>query len=97
MQQRCDADAVDPDKRLAKNDTHNGVGAIQWNYDRAEIIADGVVHALGISLGLGAAVTLLILTEYATFINPGVVAVYAVCLLTMLVLSAAYNLCRFHR
>ena len=93
MQQRCDADAVDPDKRLAKNETHNGVGAIQWNYDRAEIIADGVVHALGISLGLGAAVTLLILTEYATFINPGVVAVYAVCLLTMLVLSAAYNLC----
>jgi hemolysin III len=92
MQQRCDA-AVDPDKTLAKNDAHSGVGAIQWNYDRAEIIADGVVHALGISLGVGAAVTLLVLTEYTTFINPGVVAVYAVCLLTMLVLSAAYNLC----
>jgi hemolysin III len=51
MQQRCETDAVDADK-LGKNNAHNGVGAIQWNYDRAEIIADGVVHALGISLGL---------------------------------------------
>jgi hypothetical protein len=48
MQQRCETDA----DKLGKNNAHNGVGAIQWNYDRAEIIADGVVHALGISLGL---------------------------------------------
>jgi hemolysin III len=92
MQPRCEANAVDPDKKLV-DDAHTGLGAIQWNYDRAEIIADGVVHALGITLGLGASVTLLVLAEYTTFTNPGVVAVYAVCLLAMLVLSAAYNLC----
>ena len=46
MQQRCETDA----DKLGKNNAHNGVGAIQWNYDRAEIIADGVVHALGISI-----------------------------------------------
>jgi hemolysin III len=27
-------------------------GQISWDYDRAEIIADGVVHAIGVCLGL---------------------------------------------
>ena len=27
-------------------------GQISWHYDRAEIIADGVVHAIGVCLGL---------------------------------------------
>ena len=27
-------------------------GQISWDYDRAEIIADGVVHAIGLCLGL---------------------------------------------
>jgi hypothetical protein len=27
-------------------------GQISWDYDRAEIIADGVVHAIGVRLGL---------------------------------------------
>ena len=30
-------------------------GAIHWNYDRAELIADGVVHGIGVGLGLIAA------------------------------------------
>jgi hemolysin III len=29
-------------------------GQISWDYDRAEIIADGVVHAIGVCLGLSA-------------------------------------------
>jgi hypothetical protein len=31
-----------------------------WNYDRLETIADGVVHAVGLTPGLGGAVTILI-------------------------------------
>jgi hemolysin III len=27
-------------------------GQISWDYDRAEMIADGVVHAIGVCLGL---------------------------------------------
>jgi hemolysin III len=69
------------------------VGAIQWNYDRAEIIADGMIHCLGITLGLGAASTLMVLTSgFSSSIHPAIVALYALCLLTMLVFSAAYNL-----
>src|SRR5262249_27352134 len=32
-------------------------GQISWDYDRAEIIADGVVHAIGVCLGLIGSVT----------------------------------------
>ena len=48
MQQQSDADALQLDgERLTKDRTaaaHNAIGAIQWNYDRTEIIADGVIH-----------------------------------------------------
>jgi hemolysin III len=98
MQLQSDADALELDgERLTKHRTaaaHNAVGAIQWNYDRTEIIADGVIHSLGIGLGLGAALTLIVLlaSDYSTSIHPAIVTIYALCLLTMLVLSAAYNL-----
>jgi hemolysin III len=62
-----------------------------WNYDRAEVVADGIVHAVGISLGLVGAVVLL----FATHLAPDAlapVAVYAAGLLAVLGLSAAYNL-----
>jgi predicted membrane channel-forming protein YqfA (hemolysin III family) len=36
-------------------------GQISWDYDRAEIIADGVVHAIGLSLGLIGAVTIAVI------------------------------------
>ena len=32
---------------------------VVWNYDRAEIIADGVVHAIGVALGVAGAAVLL--------------------------------------
>lgn len=51
-----------------------------------------MIHALGITLGLGAASTLIILTSHSTSIHPAIIAVYALCLLTMLMFSAAYNL-----
>jgi hypothetical protein len=34
---------------------------IRWNYDRHEILADGIVHALGVVGGLTAVIVLLAL------------------------------------
>ena len=39
-------------KQLASTSIHAATGVIRWNYDRAELIADGVVHAIGILLGV---------------------------------------------
>jgi predicted membrane channel-forming protein YqfA (hemolysin III family) len=36
-------------------------GQISWDYDRAEIIADGAVHAIGVCLGLIGAVTIVVI------------------------------------
>jgi hemolysin III len=66
---------------------------VTWNYDRAEIIADGAVHAIGIALGIAGAVILLVIALRAAHhaeIAP--VIIYIVGLLSMLGLSAAYNL-----
>jgi hemolysin III len=69
------------------------MGAVRWNYDRAELIADGVVHGIGVLGGLVAATVLIVLTAiYATPLEVAVVSVYVAGLLTMLVLSATYNL-----
>jgi hemolysin III len=64
-----------------------------WNYDRAEIIADGNTHAIGIALGIAAAAVLLVIALHAAHradIVP--VTIYIIGLLSMLGLSAAYNL-----
>jgi hemolysin III len=65
---------------------------IRWSYDRAEVIADGVVHAFGVIFGLAGAITLYFLTRASTTIDGWAVAIYAAGLLTMLGFSAAYNL-----
>jgi hemolysin III len=31
-----------------------------WNYDRVELIADGIVHAIGVSLGLVGAIAIIV-------------------------------------
>lgn len=68
-------------------------GAVGWNYDRAELIADGIVHVVGVCLGLIAATVLVVLTAiYATAIDIVVVSIYVAGLLAMLALSATYNL-----
>lgn len=35
-------------KQLASTSVHAAADAIGWNYDRAELIADGVIHAIGV-------------------------------------------------
>ena len=80
-------------KQLASSSAHAAAGAIRWNYDRAELIADGVVHGIGVFGGLIAATVLVVLaTVYATAFEVFAVSVYVAGLLAMLVLSASYNL-----
>jgi len=70
-----------------------GRGAIHWTYDRAELIADSVVHIAGLSLGLVAAVTLIVLANvYAAPRDVVTASIYATGLVAMLAFSAVYNL-----
>lgn len=80
-------------KQLASTSVHAAAGAIRWNYDRAELIADGVVHAVGVSFGLIAAIVLIVLAAiYASPFEVAAASVYVAGLMAMLVLSATYNL-----
>src|SRR6266702_3133075 len=80
-------------KQLASTTIHVATGAVCWNYDRVELIADGVVHAVGVLFGLIAATVLVVLTAvYASARDIVGVSIYAAGLLSMLVLSASYNL-----
>lgn len=80
-------------KQIASTSIHAAAGAMHWNYDRAELIADGVVHIVGICFGLVAATALIVLTAvYAGAVEIAVVSIYVMGLLAMLGLSATYNL-----
>lgn len=66
---------------------------VYWGYNRAELIADGIVHVLGLVLGLAGASVLLTLA--ALRVGPlemGAIAVYVLGLLGLLGMSAAYNM-----
>ena len=76
-------------KQIASTSIHAAAGAVLWNYDRAELIADGIVHVVGVCFGLIAATVLIVLTAiYASAIDVAVVSVYVAGLLAMLGLSA---------
>ncbi|MER9346656.1 hemolysin III family protein [Mesorhizobium sp. M0227] len=65
----------------------------RWHYSRAEMIADGVVHAVGIVLAISAGSALLALAAFR--VGPGeyiAAAFYVVSLLTVLSVSMTYNL-----
>lgn len=65
----------------------------RWHYSRAELIADGIVHAVGIVLAIAAGATLLALAAPHTGLGEYVAAAfYVVALLTVLSVSLAYNL-----
>jgi hemolysin III len=66
---------------------------IRWEYDRAELIADGVIHVLGIAFGVIAASVLITLAAvYASTAQIVSVSIYAAGLTAMLGISATYNL-----
>jgi hemolysin III len=80
-------------KQLASRTLHGAPPGVRWNYDRHELLADGVVHAIGVGLGLIAAIVLVVVACYfATAADIAAVSVYAGGLITMLALSAIYNL-----
>src|SRR4051812_29381210 len=80
-------------KQIASTSIHAAAGAMHWNYDRAELIADGVVHIIGVCFGLVAATALIVLAAvYASAADVAAVSVYAAGLLAMLAMSAIYNL-----
>jgi len=64
-----------------------------WDYDRAEIAVDGVVHVAGIVLGVIGTAVLIALALHSTVVGSfSASIVYSVGLLAMLGCSAAYNL-----
>ena len=67
-------------------------GQMSWDYDRAEIIADGTVHAIGVCLGLIGAVTIVVIAFNMQRIEVTPILIYVIGLVTMLALSAAYNM-----
>jgi len=67
-------------------------GQISWDYDRAEVIADGVVHAIGVCPGL-IGVTIVVIAVNIERIEIAPILAYVIGLVTMLALSAAYNMC----
>ncbi len=80
-------------KQLASPSVHAAADAVGWHYDRAELIADGVIHAIGVLCGIIAATVLVVLTVlFADATDIVGVSIYVAGLLSMLVLSATYNL-----
>jgi hemolysin III len=71
----------------------SGSPNVKWDYDRREILADGIVHALGVTVGPPAIAVLVTLA--AKKVGPwelGSVVLYSAALLTVLIVSALYNL-----
>ena len=66
---------------------------MKWNYDMKEIVADGIVHAIGLTIGTVAVVALLVVAAPAVgtweFTS---ILIYGIGLLTVLTVSALYNL-----
>ena len=80
-------------KELAARGLHGAPPNVRWNYDRHELLADGVVHAIGLAAGLIASIVLIVVAyTFATPADIAAVSVYAAGLIAMLVLSATYNL-----
>jgi hemolysin III len=80
-------------KELAVRGLHGAPPNVRWNYDRHELLADGVVHAIGLAAGLIASIVLIVVAcTFATPADIAAVSVYAAGLIAMLALSAIYNL-----
>ena len=80
-------------KQLAERAMQGAPTGVRWNYDRAELWADGVVHAIGVGGGLIAAAVLVTLAcVFATPAEIAAVSIYVVGLMSMLAISATYNL-----
>src|SRR5438876_1102333 len=80
-------------KQLASATLHGAPRGVRWNYDRMELLVDGVIHSFGVLGGLVAAVALVVIAAFLA--NPpeiAAVSIYVAGLLVMLSVSAIYNL-----
>ncbi|MDP4022524.1 hemolysin III family protein [Methylobacterium sp. NEAU 140] len=68
--------------------------SLTWHYTPREILADGVVHALGVALSLAGAAALVVtaVTAHLGLGERAAVVLYAAALVLMLGVSAVYNL-----
>lgn len=71
---------------------HGRPAHLVWDYDRAEVIADGVIHAAGLAFAAIGAVVLALVTARSARLESASVGVYLAGLFAMLGCSAAYNL-----
>ncbi|MGN6551756.1 MAG: PAQR family membrane homeostasis protein TrhA [Pararhizobium sp.] len=66
---------------------------VRWHYDRAELLADGVVHVISVAFAvLGAAALLAMAAAELSPAERSGFGVYSVCLIATLGVSAAYNM-----
>lgn len=80
-------------KDIASLTLHDAPPGVRWNYDRSELVADGIVHIIGSVLGFIAALILIAAVfNTQSWKDIAAVSIYATGLLAMLVLSATYNL-----
>lgn len=68
--------------------------ALTWNYTRQELVADGAVHLAGVALGAAGAAALVVTAalNHLGWIESASLAIYAAALVSMLGVSAAYNM-----
>jgi len=67
---------------------------LKWDYTRRELLADGLIHFLGVAFGVAGAIAIVILAALARLpaLEQGAVAIYAAALVSMLGVSATYNM-----
>ena len=67
---------------------------LTWNYTRRELMADAAVHIAGIAFGVAGSIAIVILAAMAPldWTERAAVAVYAAALVSMLGVSATYNM-----
>ncbi|HZB62904.1 MAG TPA: hemolysin III family protein, partial [Microvirga sp.] len=66
---------------------------MRWHYDKGELLADGIIHGLGILFGFIAIIALCVIAAWT--VDPlefTAVLIYGAALLTVLIVSALYNL-----
>lgn len=67
---------------------------VTWNYTRREMLADGAIHVVGVALGVAGAIGIVIIAALSplAWAERAGVAVYAAGLVSMLGVSATYNM-----
>jgi hemolysin III len=67
---------------------------VTWNYTRREMLADGAIHVAGVALGVAGAIGIVVIAALSplAWTERAGVAIYAAGLVSMLGVSATYNM-----